>query len=202
MLIPPINAEGKFQLLTPLNQLLSPDTMYRVTAIRSIPEVEEDDLDVKQLIYLDQNLTEENYNKDLEDRVPIITLTSPGNLYYYIPASFIVSIPEVTGVTYTERVIVINLGQIPKKLPIDYIFDDLKDLVLANLGLESTVEELTTSQEILYTYDEDKAFKAKLDASKANNNSTIVRLNKANNIINELTNRINILANRLKELEK
>ena len=101
MLIPKINSNGLFRVKEPLNSIIRTDIRYNVKAIRTISEIIEDDIDVKALIYTDQSLTDENYISDLENDIPIVTLVSPSNEYFYIPANMLLSVPDVTGVLYT-----------------------------------------------------------------------------------------------------
>jgi len=202
MLIPPINSEGLFRLQVPLDTLIRNDIRYKVSAIRNISEILEEDIDVKTIIYLDQGLTEEDYNEDLVNKNPIVILVNPSNEYFNIPSSKILSIPDVTGIVFKDKVIVINLGQIYDTLSLDYILDDLKDIVIDNVGITPTIEIMDVSQQIIYTEDELKEFEQKRAGTIANNTDTCKnRLTKSIELIEGLKARLEIYVERLKQLE-
>jgi len=179
MLIPNINAKGLFRVKEPLNNLIRDDIRYRVKAIRTISEIIEDDIDVKGLIYIDQGLDEITYEEDLKIDIPIITLVSPSNEYFYIPANLLLSIPDVTGVLYTEKAIIISLGETPKGDTYEYIHEELKSLIISKLGIEPNIEEMSLSQDIIYSTEEDKVFKQKITALQNDNQTLVSRLKKA-----------------------
>lgn len=201
MLIPAINSKGIFRVKNPLDNLIRNDIHYTVSAIRNIKEILEDEIDVLLLVYLDQGLTKEQYNSDLENNVPIITLKSPSNEYFYIPGTFILSINDQTGVKYRERVIVINLGQIPANLNLEHIKEDLKDVVTSQVGLESSVEFMDVSQDIIYSEDEHTIFEHRRLAAITTNETCRLKLIKAYDIIEKLNNKVLLLAERLKNKE-
>jgi hypothetical protein len=201
-LVPPINIKGKFRVTDELNGIIRSDVEYKVTGVRSIKDIIADGIDVKQLVYLNQGLTEDEYKQDLEDDVPIVTLQSPSNDIYNIPASKIISIPDYTGVKYTERTIAINLGQLPDKLDLDFIIPDINDLIKSRIGVEPKTKVFKTSQPIIYTHTEYETNEAIRKAVITNNESCFSKLQKLNTAFDIHKKRTKLLLKRLNELEK
>ena len=191
MIIPPINAKGKFVLAAPFDNILSPIAEYKVTGIRSLEEMTTD----KPLenIYLPVGLTKEDMFKDQVDEVPIVVLISTSNEYLYVPANRILTMPVITGVKYQERTLMVPLGLIPVSMNIDSIKSDLSDYVMTALGNESLVSEVLTSAVILVDSVDDKILEKKRKHVNDYNKSfitkyyeTVALLKNKDNLIKQL----------------
>jgi hypothetical protein len=156
-LIPPINSVGRFKLKDPLSKLINPDVNYKVVSVRSIKDMIESDEDVLTFIYLNQGLTETDYQNDVSINIPIVTLISPSEEYLYIPANRILSIPDVTGYRFRRKIISVDLGYVPDDTDLTWLEDEIKDLVTTMYGVNPEVDTLDASPTYLYTkqdYDE------------------------------------------------
>jgi hypothetical protein len=157
-LIPPIGIEGTFTLKEPLNTIINERQNYKVVAVRSIKEMIESDEDVKQFIYLDQSLTEEDFNNDVKNNVPIVSLMGEDGGYYYIPANRILSIPKINGKIFRYKTIAVNLGLVPDDQDFNFLIDEIKDLVMTYYGIEADVNLVDVSSGYIYTQTEYENF--------------------------------------------
>jgi len=153
-LIPPINTVGKFKLKPPLDNLLNDKIEYKVISIRSIKEMLEDNIDVYKDIYEKLGLDKTYYDQDLANDGSIVTLLSPEMEYIYIPSSFFLSIPDVTGVIFRKTFIVADLGLIPEDADIDYLIKDISDLITNAYGVLPTMSKKQLESKVLISYDD------------------------------------------------
>lgn len=183
-LLPPINSVGRFTLKSPLDTLLRDDINYKVISIRTIKEMLESDEDVLQFVYLNQGLTKDNYESDIINDIPIITLISPDNSYYYIPANLLSSIPDITGIKFRNKIIAVNLGIIPDDTDLNYLKDEIHDLILSMYGKEPNIEIVDTSQAIIYSKEDYDTYKATRKANIINADTCRSKLIKLQNDLN------------------
>jgi len=144
-ILPPLGLKGVFKLNQPLNALLNPNIVYEVYGIESIQKLLTDGIDVKTVIYINQGLSLEDYMEDLENDIPIVTLITEARQLFYIPARFIANMPEATGVIYKQKAILVNVGYIIDAESIDFVTEEVNDLVSSLTGnkCESSVEDLS-----------------------------------------------------------
>ena len=156
MHIPPINARGTFTFQDPFKTLLKEDIVYTVLAIRSLTDLYESNEDPYTYIYKQNNIPEAQFDKDLVNRMPIVTLTTNGSDFYYVPVSYIMSTPTLTGYTYQEYVVGINLGLLPQDPNVEATLNNLKTEVRDTLGRDVTVELIPSSAPIMLDQTENK----------------------------------------------
>lgn len=152
-LLPPINLKGTFKLKVPLTSIISEKVIYTVDGIKTITSLITDELDVETLIYINQGLTTQNYLDDLKNQIPIVTLKSEGNALFHIPATYFTKVPQIVGVTFINKAMILNLGYIPKDLDLTFLLTELNDYVKATTGITptSTIEEITGDFIVSYT---------------------------------------------------
>jgi len=200
-LIPPIGVVGNFKLSEPLDKLLNPDIKYKVTSVRNIREMIDSGEDVLTFVYINQGLTETDYNDGLDNNVEIVILQSPDGSFYYIPANYIVSIPDYSGHKFKEKVLLVELGQIPDELDLTAVIEEIKAVTYNLLGIEPSIEEVPTSQTIIYTDDEYREFEETRKANKVLNEPCIIAKARLEQTVQEQANRLKLLAERLYNLE-
>lgn len=193
-LVPPINTKGVFKFSEPYSSKLKTQQEYTVSAIRSLVDLENSEEKPYDTIYNAVGMTELEFKNDLDLNVPIIVLVSNGSEYVYVPANRILSMPEITGIKYQEKVIAISLGSMPLKYNYDTIKSIIKDNVYDTVGINSTVEMVDTSAVILRTKEDHELFMNLL------NNRKTVRKSYRTKYLEEVE-RNNDLTIKLNELE-
>lgn len=172
MLVPPINARGKFTVQPPFDNLLSEFKEYTVTAIRSLQELEDSNENPLANIYTALSLTENDYNNDLNANVPIVVLRDTSDSYVYIPANKIIGIPAVSGYKYQEKVLGISLGAIPIDENLNSIINDITDIIKDNLGVITNIKIVDSSAVILIDETEHKTYLTKRNSNRAGNSDS------------------------------
>jgi hypothetical protein len=196
-LLPPLGLKGTFKLNQPLDSILNPNIVYTVFGIESINKMLTDGIDVKTIIYINQGLSLEDYTVDLENNIPIVTLTTEAKQLFYIPSRFIANMPEATGVIYKQKAILINVGYLKDDLDIEFIKEDVNDLVSSMIGTkcESSIEDLSGGYLLSY---EDSDVKEKDRIKNITNKITCnAKLSKCYETLNYYKVKINKLLEKL-----
>lgn len=144
-LIPQVGSRGKFTFASPFDAILDMDQEYTVSAVRSIKELEDSEIDPYRTIYEVVGLTEDDFSNDVYNNIPIVILVTTGGDYINIPATSILSQPDITGLKYQEKILAISLGN----LPIDYDASVLEDIITSDVytvsGIESECKVIPSS---------------------------------------------------------
>lgn len=175
-IIPPLGSRGTFEFKKPFDSKLYNTTEYEVKALRSMKEVYDSEEDPFTNIYDANGLTEDEFKTDLDWNVPIVVLTNDANQYFYIPATYIGSMPKITGIKYQEVMMAINLGYLPLDFDTKIASDTIKEDIKTSLGIESTVEILKTSSVEIIPEEKHNEYKKLLAARKTISNSPTIRL--------------------------
>lgn len=196
--VPPINSSGAFEFEAPYDDNLLNNKEYTVKAIRMLKEMSDNGEQPFENIYLPVNRTEEEYKQDLDNDIPIVSLSDSGGNYAYIPANKIKSMPKTTGVKYQETILAINLGMLPVAYVLDGIKELVKDDIKAAMGINSNVEAIVSSAIHLVTEEEDKTFKQLLEANKTIKEGYATRYKTLNENFTQLQTRLQLLENYIK----
>ena len=143
--LPDIGLSGVFELRTPFDTKVPNKTKLICKAIRKISDYLASSEDVKELCYLNNGLTEEDYENDLISDTEIVSLQSGEGQWLYVPAGYIVSYPLTNGVPYRSLVIGVNLPQIPVDQDLSDMNTDIANLVKDHIGLLPIISSVETS---------------------------------------------------------
>jgi len=201
-LIPLVGLRGQFKFNKPFDTILNDSAVYKTTAVRTITEMETEDIDVLKVIYLDQNLTADDYEKDLKSDMPIAVLQAEGGGLYYIPVKYFSSLPNITGVIYAGKAMFINLGNVPVNLNLDFIIDDLKDIIKSVSGLNTTIEIEEVTGRFIVPYKEHDKLEKERESNMTNNETCYSRLFKITELYKSAKSKITILLRKLEKFEK
>lgn len=139
--IPPVGTKGVFIFYPPFDKPDIDKQEYEVVEIRKIKTLVDSGEDPFKTIYDMNGLEQTDYVKDLENEVPVITLTQDDETYLYVPASRIKSIPSVTGRLATERIISFGLGLMPDDIDLRVMYDNIAVLIEDTIGVRPEVIE-------------------------------------------------------------
>lgn len=170
IIIPQVGAKGSFSFSAPFDKVLSNAQEFTVTAIRSIQDFIDNELDPLNTIYVSSGLAITDYNNDLANQIPIVTLLSSGNQYVNIPANRILSTPKLDGVAYQEQVIAIGLGALPINYDLTLAIDTIVNDVYATTGIMSTAQVVPSSGIIYKANTDDEIYRTLL-----NNRATVFK---------------------------
>jgi len=134
MILPQINTFGVFNLKIPF---IISSVNYKVTSISLITNLLESGIDVYSVYYSPFNLTQDQYQTDLNNGVSIITLESADGPEIFVPSSYIDTMPVALAVPYSRLVLSLDLGELPDDLPITNLLNNLKMMADDYVGISS-----------------------------------------------------------------
>lgn len=177
MLVPQLGMRGVFTYKPPFDKPEYKDLEVTVKALRLIKEVIDSEEDPFTNIYQLNGLDENIFSRDLKWKVPIIVFVTDDVKYFYVPATYLGSLPKLqTGVKYQQLIMGVNLGY----LPVDYNFDLIKETIIENLkatsGIVSTIETLKASAVEIVTEAEHTKFLNTIKERTTDMNSPAVKL--------------------------
>lgn len=196
--LPDIGLSGVFELRTPFDTKVPNKTKLICKAIRKISDYLASSEDVKELCYLNNGLTEEDYENDLISDTEIVSLQSGEGQWLYVPAGYIVSYPLTNGVPYRSLVIGVNLPQIPVDQDLSDMNTDIANVVKDHIGLLPIISSVETSTIIYVATDKHESNIALRNLEK-NNKSYRTRYIEANLTIDALNNKIQELETYIKD---
>lgn len=176
-IVPPINTKGIFIFHPPYaDDAAINKKEYEVIEIRKIKALHDDGLDPLNSIYLKAGLTKENFIQDLNDNVPIITLSADGDQYLYIPASKIKETPAIIGHTATEKLITMSLGLVPDDINLEILYENIAIMIKDTISVKPDITELPGGPTVLMdNEDYEKYIKMMSSQARSNNKSWRVR---------------------------
>lgn len=162
---PDIGSSGKYTYKAPYDTLGNNQTEFRCMSIKTLVDCISSGEDPFKKYYEPYKLTQQDYKKDLLEGASIIGLQSTVGQWLYIPNSYLLSFPDVSGVRYVTMVLAANIGAIPETMNLDILISEIEDVVMSRLGITPEVRPVITSQPALIGYaDHSKMENARLNA--------------------------------------
>lgn len=170
--IPPVGTRGLFHFHPPFDRPELDKLEYEVVEIRKIKNLVDNEEDPFKSIYELMSLTEDDYKKDIEEEVPIITLTRDDDTYLYVPASRIKNIPPVIGRPATERLITFGLGLLPDDIDLRVMYDNIVTMIEDTIGVRPEVLENPGGPTIILPEDEYRRYLTKMQSKTKSMNKS------------------------------
>jgi len=89
--------------------------------------------------------TEADFGLDVANNVSVITFKTDSNDYIYVPENKIVSDAMLTGVPYTEKTVLVNLGHVPDSKDLTSLISNISNAVITTIGITPATQTLDTS---------------------------------------------------------
>src|SRR5574343_92419 len=147
-IIPNIGSLGYYNLISPFDTKVIPTERYRCQSLRKISDYLANNEDVKQIVYLDNGLTEVDYIQDAEVDMTIIGLQSAEGHWLYVPVRYVATYPIVNGIPYRSIMIGVSLPPLPLSRDLSSIETDITNLIRDVLGVTPVVKKIETSSVI------------------------------------------------------
>lgn len=164
--LPIIGSHGLFELAEPFGSLMSSGIEYECQAIRRINEYLSANEDVKAIAYSSYGLPDDVYEEDLKANAYIVSLQSAKGHWLYVPYRYIVSYPVGNGIAYNSRMLTIALPSLYKEQDLTGTINDIKTIILSQLGVECHVKEVATSLPVLVKQNKHIETQSRRDAEK------------------------------------
>ena len=141
--IPTIGERGFYDIANPFT--LEANTIATCKSIRKISELLTSGIDVLADYYVSNGLDETLFEQHQEKDVEIISLLTDGGRWISFPATYLRGYPNMNGVPYQVRYLVIPLPPFPLDQSFDHVVTQLKDVVKDSLGVDTDVKIVTQS---------------------------------------------------------
>ena len=143
-LIPFIGSKGVWDIRAPFET--HKGAVYACMAVRKISDYVASNEDVFELVYKPKGASQEDYEKDLAENMPIIRLQSDSGHWHDFPARYLITYPDPSGVPYQKRGIYIALPAMPVDRDLTFLTPELQDKILSTLGVPSEIKLVEASQ--------------------------------------------------------
>ena len=153
---PIMNARGKWELLAPW--AVVDNVAYKCDAIRSFRDLQGEGIDIFATYYQPMGLSADIYNSDRVNGTSLITLISDDHPQITVPSTYIKTAPTTVTTGFNRMVMGIDIGILPDALDISYLNAEIKGLVSALTGLDSTVTTYTAPITGLLTPEQAESF--------------------------------------------
>lgn len=131
-----VGVTGKFTLLEPW--ISDPEVNYQCIRIGTISDHKIVlGIDVLNDIYIENGLTEEEYQSALRENINIVTLSSLEYDPILVPHNYITKYPDVNYIAYPRSVITVDLGLLPFNILIDDLLEEINNLVEYTINVKS-----------------------------------------------------------------
>lgn len=189
-LIPSIGTKGNWSASAPFDTILSSTSVYECVGARKLAEIMASGEDGYVKYYKASGATFEDYVKDVQAGVCIISLVSGNGQWCYIPHTKLAATPSMAGVKYSRVVIGVQLGEVPEIMDLTALTDTIEQAVHHFLAITVGAQIMVTSATVIKTQEEHDARMAGIAAMRNLNKNDYTR-----NI--ELTAEITSLRNKL-----
>jgi hypothetical protein len=139
-----IGNKGKVNFLSPFDKYNS-DREWSIVGIQQIPYLLKLGADILELVYISESLAESDFNNDILNKVPIVTLENESQELINVPMNRIGDEDVESSYRYKEYGLAVALPA----LPIDYdttaLENDIKTVVKEKLGFDVPVEKVELS---------------------------------------------------------
>jgi hypothetical protein len=139
-----IGNKGKVNFLAPFDKYNS-DREWSIVGIQQIPYLLKLGADILELVYISESLAESDFNNDILNKVPIVTLENESQELINVPMNRIGDEDVESSYRYKEYGLAVALPA----LPIDYdttaLENDIKTVVKEKLGFDVPVEKVELS---------------------------------------------------------
>ena len=145
-IIPSYYAAGSYTANNPFDQVVDPTKYYKVEGIRSVNEMQGENLDLYKLIFAPAGVAATDYQTILDDVTrqsgAILVLIASDGSRVYVPTTHLKSFPLIDGVSYERLCLIVDLGAVPPSLKdtVGDINTHISNYVQAHLGIKVDVQ--------------------------------------------------------------
>lgn len=134
---PSIGMRGIYSVKAPFSVV--PTEVYVCHAVRSFKDLHERGIDPYTQYYEPRGLSRNDYREDYALKANIVTLVSENtNNVIYVPDTYILSYPDMSGVKYQRVVVSVDMGMIPDYLDLEFLQSEIRGMVTQMTGVNAT----------------------------------------------------------------
>lgn len=178
-LIPEIGATGSFTAKSPFDSKINDKQTYQCMAVRRLSDLVALGDDPFVDYYQPIGLAESVYKADLAAGVCLVSLQSSSGRWIYIPNTYLLTYPGMSGVKYHCVVLGVALGAIPVNLDVSALKSQISNLVKDTLGVNNEIKVVVVSPEALVSQESHTYLEAARVAKITNKTTDSAKLAKA-----------------------
>lgn len=197
-IIPEIDATGKYKFKAPFDSLGNDQTEFTCMSIRRLTDLLSSGENPYKKYYQPYGIIESDYDADVANNVSIIGLQSTMGSWLYIPNSYLLSYPDVSGVRYVLMVLGVHVGAIAETTNLEPIMGEIDDLIFSRLGIRAEIKPVIVSQPSLVGYDDHEVIEQVRKNNIIDEKPISVQLLDAQRRISELTSQLEKLSEYIK----
>lgn len=202
---PSVGTEAYFTFKEPFNSFIGnrfnitvENMRLRVISIIAMRDVIRTDLrDPYTDLYDPAGLTEVQYKLDLNNDVPLISLSfkTPDNIerYLRVPLNYISEISDDSLVEYLNRILVVDLGNLPKDFNLDAYYEDFKDFISTRIGVNPDIKDVTLGAVEFMDHNEHEVRETVRNNTVTVHKTMAIQLSEITEAHDELLNRLETL---------
>lgn len=145
-IIPTYYAAGSYEATNPFDAVVIKGKYYTVEGIRSVAEMQSDNLDLYKLIFKPAGVPDTDYQTLLSaittNKGAILTLIGLDGAKVYVPTTHLAAFPLVDGISLERLCLIIDMGAVAPTLK-DVIGETkthIEQYVEAHVGITATVQ--------------------------------------------------------------
>jgi hypothetical protein len=158
-----LKEKGRITLRDPY---VIPDALYELQAISLASDLLQSGVDLYTQIYQQAGIAKNKAQEHLSTDPTVYTLRSPDGVVYALEEA-ILSVDTQSFTLYDKKALLVSLGQIPKETDLSDYQNHLKDVTIANLGINPEVVLETISGALAVPNDEHLGYMEKRESAKS-----------------------------------
>lgn len=195
---PEIGAAGKYKYKAPFDTLGNNQTEFTCISVRTLTDCLSLGENPFKKYYEPHGLTEEQYRSDVSEGASIVGLQSTVGTSLYIPNSYLLSYPDVSGIRYVNIVLGADIGAIPETLNLEVLCTEVQDVLYTRLGVKPEVKPVITSQPALVSYEDHEKMERIRSSTVQEDKSLTAQILELKSQISQLTVQNLAMANYIK----
>jgi len=177
--LPYTGTKGRFRFKEPFNHIYPDGSIYTVAALKTFSNLMDTGINVYRKIYIANGLTSDDYNRDFNDgSVAIAELLNDEAGYILIPTSYILSVPDINGVPYVNKILAVDLGDIREDSELDSLTKLIEEVCTITIGIKPVIKKIDASPLLIVNNEQDELMRKK----------QIININSGDNVFINLKN--------------
>lgn len=190
---PEVGIRGSVEMDAPYDKVIVPGIEYTCIAVESIPGLLLGNTPVYAAYYAKYGGAAEAYERDVATHNKIVAFRAREGDIISVPNSYIRSLPNANGVPYQTLMLGLALSAVPDTQDLKPVIEEIRQLILARIGVESTPNLVTYGPSILLTADKHRAMQSFRNDKAKNKYSYLLQYERAVEENRELQARIDML---------
>lgn len=176
-----VGQQGLFTLASPFSTVYTiSDELLTVTSIQSIGQLIANNVNIMNVYFQPYGLNQTQYTSFLNSNGVIVALQNSGGQTYYVPSTFISSLPNPNGVQYRYMGLNVVLGPLKVNYAMSTLIDTLNTIIGDLIGITPSITPVELSPVKLISLEQSDQIEAIRNANINSPNSITYYQNQLN----------------------